>query len=161
MSWGTWTYQTWTVLTVIPDEQVLSWLNSLIYLWYFIFLYYIPSWLSVWTYQFSSVQSFNQSGHQGTQKMIQQRFSSSLFCRRPLWAVLAWAGMFTLWCCPARISTADNSVTHPPRCPEGWFWRGCCGMWHALTMQVSVSRQLPEEVPVDPQGSWSCSAPSH
>ena len=22
----------------------------------------------------------------------------AFFCRRPLWAVLAWAGMFTLWC---------------------------------------------------------------
>ena len=40
------------------------------------------------------------------------------------------------------------------------FWRGCRGVWHARTMQVSVSWQLPEEVPVDPQGSWSCSAPS-
>ena len=34
-------------------------------------------------------------------------------------------------------------------------------VWHAQTMQVSVSRQLPEEVPVDSHKSWSCSAPSH
>ena len=32
--------------------------------------------------------------------MIQQRSSSSLSCRRPLWAVLAWAEMSMLWCCP-------------------------------------------------------------
>ena len=49
---------------------------------------------------------------------------------------------------------------YPPRCPEGWFRRGCRGVWHARTMRVSLSCQLPEEVPVDPQGSWSCSAPS-
>ena len=53
--------------------------------------------------------------------MIQQRSSSSLFCRRPLWAVLAWARMSTLWGCPSSISSADHSVTHPPRWPEGWF----------------------------------------
>ena len=26
---------------------------------------------------------------------------------------------------------------HPPRCPKGWFWRSCHGMWHAWTMHVS------------------------
>ena len=40
------------------------------------------------------------------------------------------------------------------------FWRGCHGVWHARTMQDFVSWQLPEEVPVDQQGSGSCSAPS-
>ena len=33
----------------------------------------------------------------GTWRTIQQRSSSNLFGRRPLWAVLAWAGMSTLW----------------------------------------------------------------
>ena len=93
--------------------------------------------------------------------MIQQRSSSRLFCRRPLWAVLAWAGMFSLWCFPSSISSADFGIAHPPRCPDGWFCRGCRGMGHAQTTQVSVSWQLPEEVPVDPQGSWPCFAPSH
>ena len=37
----------------------------------------------------------------GTWQTIQQRFSSSVFCSRPLWAVLAaWADMSTLWCLP-------------------------------------------------------------
>ena len=76
-----------------------------------------------------------------------------------LWAVLAWAGMSTLWC-PSSISSAYDSVAHPPRCPGGWFWRGCHGVWLAWTMQVSVSWHLPEEDPVDPHGSWSCSTPS-
>ena len=100
----------------------------------------------------------------GTRGTIQQRFSSSLSCRRPLRAVLAsWTGpgMSTLGYCPPRISSADHAVTHPPNCPEGWFWRGCCGVWYARTMPVSVSWHLPEEVPVAPQGYWSCSAPSH
>ena len=48
----------------------------------------------------------------------------------------------------------------PSRWPEGWFSRGCRGVWHARTMQVSVSWQLPEEVPVNLQGRWSCSPAS-
>ena len=95
-----------------------------------------------------------------TWQTIQQRSYSSLFCRRPLWAVLAWAGMSTLWCCPSSISSADYGVARPPRSPEEWFWRGFRSVWHARTMQVSVSWQLPEEMPVDPQASWSCPAPS-
>ena len=30
---------------------------------------------------------------------------------------------------------------------QGWFWRGCRGVWHVRTMRVSVSWQLPEAVP--------------
>ena len=86
--------------------------------------------------------------------------SSSSFCGRPLWAVLAWAGMPTLWRCPSSISAADHGIAHPPRCPEGWFQRGSHCMWHAWAMQISVSWQLPEEILVSPQGRWSCSAPS-
>ena len=56
-----------------------------------------------------------------------------------MWVALAWAGISTLWCCPSSISSADHSVAHPPRCPEGWFWRGCHGKRHAWTLQVSVS----------------------
>ena len=85
-------------------------------------------------------------------------WSSSLYCRRPLWAVLAWADMSTLWCSPSSICSADHGVAHPPRCQEGWFGRGCRGVWHAWTMQVSVSSQLPEEVPVHLHGSWSRSS---
>ena len=91
----------------------------------------------------------------GTWGSIQQRSSSSLFCRRPLWAALAWAGMSSLWCCLSSISSADHR-----RCLQEWFWIGCRDEWHARTVHVSVSLQLPEEVPVDPQGSWSCSTPS-
>ena len=94
-------------------------------------------------------------------RTIQQWSSSSLFCRRPLWAVLARAGIPTLWRCPSSVSSADHGVVHSPRRSEGSFWRHCCGMWHAWTMQVSISWQLPEQVPVDPLGSWSCSTPTH
>ena len=68
--------------------------------------------------------------------------------------------MSTLWCCPSGISSADHGVAHLVRCPEGWLRRGCRGVWHARIMQVSVTWQLPEEVPVNLQGSWPCSAPS-
>ena len=102
--------------------------------------------------QFSSVQ-FSPSTDwvvRGTWGTIQQRSSSSLFCRGSPWAVLAWAGMLALRCCPSIISFAVHSLAHPPRCLKGWFWRGCHGVWRARTMQASVSWQLPEEVPVDP-----------
>ena len=75
----------------------------------------------------------------GTRRTILQRSSSSLFCGGPLWEDLARAGVSTLWFCPSSISSADHDVAHPSRCPDGWFWRGCRGVWHARTMQVSVS----------------------
>ena len=66
-----------------------------------------------------------------------------------------------IWGILERITPpADHGVTYPESCPEEWFLRGCCGVWHARAMQVSVCWQLAEEVPVDPLGSWSCSAPS-
>ena len=48
----------------------------------------------------------------------------------------------------------------PSRCSKGWFRWGRHGMWYGQIMKVFVSWQLPEEVPMDPQGSWSCIAPS-
>ena len=47
----------------------------------------------------------------------------------------------------------------PSKVPRRMFCGGCHGVWHARTMQIFLSSQLPEEVLVDPQGSWSCSAP--
>ena len=43
------------------------------------------------------------------------------FCRRPLWAVLAWAWISTLWCYPSSSYSADHGVAHPPRCPGDGF----------------------------------------
>ena len=54
-------------------------------------------------------------------------------------AVLAWTDLSTLSWWPSSISSADHSVAHPPRYPDGWFWRGCRDVWHARTMQVSIS----------------------
>ena len=82
------------------------------------------------------------------------------FPQEALVSSLACAGMSTFWSCPSSIFSADHGVVHLPWCLEGWFWRCFRGVWHVRTMQVSVTWQLPEEVPVDPQGSWSCSAPS-
>ena len=106
--------------------------------------------------QFSPLTGWVVGGTWGT---IQQRSSSCLFYGRPLW-VLPWAGKSTFWCCSSSISSADHGLAHPPRCPDGWLWKLCRSLWHARTMQVSVSWQLPEDAPVDPQGRWSCSAPS-
>ena len=72
---------------------------------------------------------------EGTWRTIQQGSSADPFCRRPLWAVLAWADMSALWCCPSGVSSADHSVAHCQWCPEWWFWKGCHGVWHVQTMQ--------------------------
>ena len=83
------------------------------------------------------------------------------FSRMPLWAaVLAWVGRSNLWFCPSCISSVDLGVALPLRSLERWSWRGRRGVGHARIMHVSLSWQLPEEVPVDPQGNWSCPAPS-
>ena len=105
-----------------------------------------------------SPDRLHRRGEGGT-GTIQQRSSSSLFYRRPLWAVLAWARMSTLWCCPSSISSADHGVARLSTSPEGWFWRGCRGVWHVRTMQCSAFWQLAVRVPEDPQGSWSRFAP--
>ena len=74
---------------------------------------------------------------------------------------LAWEEMSALWCCPSSISFADHSVVHHPRCPEGWFWWGCCGVWHAQTMQVSVSWQnLLHELAMITYQNWGPPVPS-
>ena len=78
-----------------------------------------------WSVQFSPLTDWVV---RGTWEMIQQGSSSSLFCRRPLWAVVAGAGVSTLWCCPSSISSVDHNVAHSPRCHEGRQWRGYYGM---------------------------------
>ena len=112
---------------------------------------------------FSSLPSLDRLGRQRDVRDDSTKIllsSSPQEGRRPLRAVLARAGMSTLWYCWYSISSIDHSIANPQRCPEGWFWRGCCGVWHASTMLVSLSSELPEEVPVDPQGTWSCPATS-
>ena len=49
----------------------------------------------------------------GTWGAIQQRSSSSHFCRRPSWSLLTWTEMSTLWCCPSSISSADHGLVPP------------------------------------------------
>ena len=55
-----------------------------------------------------------RDGRGGAWLTIRQRSSSSPFCMRSSWAVLAWAGMSTLWRCPSSISTADHARCRPP-----------------------------------------------
>ena len=67
--------------------------------------------------------------------MIQQRSSSSLFRRRLLWAVLACAGISTLWCCPPSVSFAERGVC-PPSKAQPW----CISLW--LTGLKAPTNQL-------------------
>ena len=62
-----------------------------------------------------------------------------------------------IWGILERITPpADHGVTYPESCPEEWFLRGWCGVWHSKTMRVSVSWLLPEKIPVGRQASWTC-----
>ena len=85
--------------------------------------------------QFSPLIDWVTGGTQGT---IQQRSSSNLFCRSPLWAVLTWAGMSTLWCCQSSISSTDHGITLPSKVPWMMFSRDCHGVWH---VRMTIKRR--------------------
>ena len=76
-------------------------------------------------FMFSSAQSCDDSVFAETWGTIQQISPSSLFYRKPLLAVLAWAGLSTLWRCPTgtKFSFADHGVAQPSKCPEERFCR--------------------------------------
>ena len=89
--------------------------------------------------EFSPLTDWAVGGTRGT---IHKRSFSSLLCRRPLCAILAWAGMSTLWCCQSCITSADHGVAHSPRCPEGWFWRDCRGVqWDKVAYMRCKKKQ--------------------
>ena len=102
--------------------------------------------VSTVTFQFSSVSWLDKWSGES---------SSRLLCRRPLWTFLAWAGMSTLWCYPFRIFSATQGAL------KVGFGESVAAVWHFRTMRVSVYWRLPEDVPVVPQRSWSCSTPGH
>ena len=54
----------------------------------------------------------------------------------------------------------DHGFAHPPECHVRWFWRLSLRVACPNHATFPVSWQLPEEVPVDPQGSCFCFAPS-
>ena len=116
-------------------------------------------WISTCSVQFSSVQFSPLTNwvFRGTWWMTQQRFFSAGGPCKQFWHRQG---------CPLfddinpAVFSADH-ITHPPRSPEGWFWRCCHDVWHAWSMQISISWQLPGEVPVDLQRSWSCYTPNH
>ena len=108
--------------------------------------------------QFSLVQSLDQMGRRGDvrddpaeilfQSFLQETHVSS-----------SGIGMNV----HSLMLSIQHFLCRPRRRPQfmmPWrmFWRCCHGVRHARTMQVFLSWQLPEKVPVDPQGSWSCSA---
>ena len=88
-------------------------------------------WLGKCWIQFSSVHSLDRLGHQGAWGWGDISSSSRFFCGRPSWAVLAWAGTLTLWCCRTSTSSADRSDAHHPKLPqrmvlERLLWRVTC-----------------------------------
>ena len=115
--------------------------------------------------QFISVQSFDRFDRREDRREDSVEIPFQSFLQEPLWADLAWTEVSNLWCCPSSNSSADIDIkcfaliwatkltgrykpitflltAHPPMCPEEWFWRGVSWLWHARTVQVSVSWQL-------------------
>ena len=78
---------------------------------------------------FSSVQSLDKLGRQGNMRddSAESLFQSFLQEARASSSGIG-RGMFTLCCCPSNIFSADHGVAHRLQCPEGRFWRGCCGV---------------------------------
>ena len=122
-----------------------------------------------WT-QFSSVQSLDRLGRRGNMmdnlaEILSQSFLFFCFLREAIVSSSCkgrdvHSFMLSIQQFLCRPRRRPSPPPPPTRCPEGWFRRGCRGVWHPRSRQTSVSWQLPAEVPVDPQGSWSCSAPS-
>ena len=103
----------------------------------------------------SSAQFLDQKGRQGDMRNDSADILFQYFLQEALVSSSrrGWVGMSTFWCCPSSIFSANHGIACCPQCPEGWFLRSCHGIWHSQTVQDSVSWQLPEEVPVDPQRS--------
>ena len=93
--------------------------------------------------RFSSVQSLDRLGRRGRGRGIEILFQSFLQEDTVSSSRMARDAH-------SLMLSIQHFVCRPRR-PEGWFWRGCCGVWHARAMQVSVSWQLSKEVPVGPQ----------
>ena len=98
--------------------------------------------VSVFLVEVSSVQSCDQMGRWGNMKDDSAEILFQYVLQELLWAVLAWAGMSILRCCPPFLLPTTVLPTIQPRCPEGRMLRGCHGMWHARTMQISIFWQL-------------------
>ena len=128
---------------------------------FFLKTYWVTSKFMIYDLSGCSVQSspLTEWVIWGTWGAIQRRSSSKGFQRE---AIMCGSGKdshvhsFTL----PSISSANHGISHPPGCYEGWFWRGCCGVWHTKTKWISVSWQLLKEAPVGPKGNQSCSTPS-
>ena len=111
---------------------------------------------------FSSVQTSPLTNWvvEATWPTIQQRFPSSTFLHE---ALVSSSGMGRD--VHALIVSVQHLLCRPRRRPSskvpwGMVLTDCRGAWHDRTVRVSVSWQLPKEVPVDPQGSWCCSSSS-
>ena len=84
-----------------------------------------------------------------------------LFCRTLLWADLSLGGDVHSLMFP--MKTFPLPTTASPTLQgtfQDVFLRSCRGVWHVRTMQVPSLDSCQKGVPVDPQGSWSCSAPN-
>ena len=64
-------------------------------------------WVKLSSVQFIPLTDWVVEGTWGT---IKQKSSSSLLGRKPLWAILTWAGMSTRWCCAFPLPTNLQSA---------------------------------------------------
>ena len=151
-------------LHIFSKHSLVRWIflstEFVLFMYDFIFKFNLICKVLTNMYQFRSVHFLDRLGRWGD---MRHDLAELLFISLLQETFVSSSGMgryIHYWSCPSSISSADHGIAHPLRCPEGWVWRGRRGMWHARTIQVAVSWQLQEEVPVDPQGSWSCSTSS-
>ena len=104
---------------VSPRQYMIRWGNEVfVFFQFFFFKQCQPiTYLSVQIH-LQTVSTYSQAaiGLLDLTKAVYESTSSSLFCVRPLLAVLARRGISTLWRCPSSISSADHGIAHP----SGW-----------------------------------------
>ena len=111
----------------------------------------IPStWWGMSNYILSSVQFSSVPWPSGSSRRHERRFS-----RDPLPVLPAGGPCEQFWHgqrCPLSdvvrpaVPLPTTASPTPPRCREGWFGRGCRGVWHTRTTHLSDSWQVPEEI---------------
>ena len=108
--------------------------------------------------RWSTVQSLSLLGHQADMMDDPAGILFQSILQEAIVSSSSMARMSTH--CLSSTSSADQGSIHLPRLQDDFGDWGCCGTWHAAwIMWVSISWHLPEEVPVGPQRSGSCSTP--
>ena len=83
---------------------------------------------------FSSLQSFDRLGRRGNMRDDSAEILFLSFLQEALMSSSGMGRDGHDLMLSISIFSANHGVAHPPRCPEGWFWRVRHGVWHARIM---------------------------